>query len=152
MRVLYDEIMNSSIAENIRKHGWQFQYVFDENEELPSFAYSIGFEESYSHPEIMIFGLSKDVMHSLLSNLATDIKSGIVFQPNEKVKEVLSGNFEVMFKRMKTEFQSEYAGTAKDYYQKPFEVLVMLWPDKNNVLPCEQDCQLTVQAEAVKIV
>lgn len=144
--------MNFKIAENIKKHGWQFQYVFDENESLPSFAYSIGFEESFSHPEIMIFGLSKDVMHSLLSNLVTDIKSGIFFLPNEKVKGVLNGNFEVMFKKMKPEFLSEYAGTARDYYQKPFEVLVMLWPDKNNVLPFEQSCQLTVQAEALQIV
>ncbi|NVK57904.1 MAG: DUF4262 domain-containing protein [Alteromonadaceae bacterium] len=144
--------MNSKISKNIKTHGWQFQYVFDENEKLPSFAYSIGFEESYSHPEIMIFGLSKDVMHSLLSNLASDIKNGVSFRSNEKVKDILNGNFEVMFKRMKPEFLSEYAGAAKDYYQKPFEVLVMLWPDKNNVLPCEQDCQLTVQGEAVKVV
>lgn len=62
-----------SIEENIKKHGWQYQFVFDAGKN-PDFSYTIGLEESFSHPEIMIFGLKRDQMHSVLSDLVIDIK------------------------------------------------------------------------------
>ncbi len=65
-----------SIRENIQKHGWQCQYVFDANGEKEEFSYSIGFEESFDHPEIMIFGLERETMHSILSDIASDLKEG----------------------------------------------------------------------------
>ncbi len=141
-----------SIKNNIEKHGWQFQYVFDENGEKAEFSYSIGFEESFGHPEIMIFGLKRETMHTLLSNLAYDLKNGATFQPNVKTKGVLSGEFEAVFKPLKDSQLSNYAGVAARYYEKPFRVLVMLWPDKNNIQPTEKSCELTVQAEALDLV
>jgi len=136
------------LKNNIEQHGWQCQYVFDKNE----FSYSIGFEESFNHPEIMIFGLNKDTMHALLSDIADEIKQGRVFEPNTKTGDILSGDYEVIFKPLKADMYSEYAGIATRYYNKPFRVLVMFWPDKNNVLPTEPNCELTVQNEALQIV
>ena len=141
-----------SIQENIEKYGWQYQYVFDENEENPSFSYTIGLEESYSHPEIMIFGLKREQMHNILSDLVRDIKEGRKFEPDVKTGDVVSGNFEVIFKPLKQELFSEYVGIAVDYYKKSFRAYVMLWPDKHNILPTETGCELTVQNEALKIV
>jgi len=141
-----------SIAENIRKHGWQFQFVFDENGESEDFGYSIGFEESFGHPEIMIFGLPRETMHAILGDLAQDIRSGNMIAPGEKVPGVLSGDFEVMFKPIRQEFLPDYAGTATRYYEDGIRVYVMFWPDKNNVLPTEEHCEVTVQNEALGIV
>ena len=41
---------------------------------------------------------------------------------------------------------------ALDYYDREIPIWVLFWPDKNNVLPLENDCELTVQAEAVSVV
>ena len=141
-----------SIEENIKTHGWQFNYVFDHKGEKQNFSYSIGLEESFSHPEIMIFGLKKDVMHSILTDVVNDIKKGHVFLPNNKTAGLLSGDYDVIFKPIKEKYIPEYAGTAASYYEKPFRIYVMLWPDNNNVLPTEDDCELTVQNEALQIV
>ena len=141
-----------SIVENIKKHGWHFQFVFDENGENEDFAYSIGFEESFGHPEIMIFGLPRETMHAILSDLADEIRSGKKIVPNERRSGVLSGNFEVMFKPIRKEFLLEYAGRATDYYKDKIRVYVMFWPDKNNILPTEEHCEVTVQDEALGIV
>ncbi|MBJ2128273.1 DUF4262 domain-containing protein [Alteromonas sp. IB21] len=140
------------ITDNIEKYGWQFQYVFDADGDRPSFAYTIGLFESYSHPEIMVFGLKKDVMHTLLSNIAADIKNGATFNCDTKFSGLLSDNFETMFKEMRSEWKSEYAGIALDYYDKEIPIWVLFWPDKNNVLPLENDCELTVQEEAISVV
>jgi hypothetical protein len=147
-----EKYLKMNIEENIKKHGWQFQYVFDEKGQKEDFGYSIGFEESYKHPEIMIFGLKRETMHALLSDLASDIKAGRVFEPNNKIGNIVDNDYEVIFKPLKESMYQEYAGTAERYYQKPFRVYVMFWPDKNNVLPTEIDCKLTVQNEALKIV
>ncbi|ABD81607.1 DUF4262 domain-containing protein [Saccharophagus degradans] len=143
---------NESLIENIKKHGWQCQYVFDANGEKEDFSYSIGFEESFDHPEIMIFGLKRETMHSILSGIASDIKEGRKFEEGVRTGNVLSGEFEVIFKSVNEEFLPEYAGIATSFYNKPFRMMVMFWPDKSNILPTEVGCKLTVQNEALKIV
>lgn len=126
--------------------------MFDEKGEKPSFSYTIGLEESFSHPEVMIFGLKREQMHAILSDIVNDIKSGRAFEANIKTGNVLAGHFDVLFKPLKSEFLSEYAGIAERYYNRPFRVYVMLWPDKHNILPTEPGCELTVQNEALEIV
>jgi hypothetical protein len=143
---------STSIKEHIQKYGWRFQYVFDAEGEKEDFAYTIGLEESFGHPEIMIFGLERDTMHSLLQEVVNAVRGGSVFKPGQRYAEILSGDYDVMFKPLKGSAYPEYAGMATDYYERPFQIYVMLWPDKNNVLPTESGCQLTVQDEALKIV
>ncbi len=136
----------------ILKFGWQFQWVFDSNNELESFCYSIGFEESYNHPEIVIFGLARETSKIILSELATEVKNGKVFTPNQRNSDVLSGGLEVMFKEIKPSTFSEYLGIAKGFYKRPFKAYVMLWPDKSNILSIESGCSLTSQSEVVQII
>lgn len=143
---------NESIKQNIQKYGWQFQYVFDADGEKEEFSYSIGFEESFGHPEIMILGLNRDTMHSILSDIASDIRGGQKFKEGVRTSNVLSGEFDVLFKSVREDLLPEYAGIATRYYQGPFRLLVMFWPDKSNVLPTEAGCSITVQNEALQIV
>jgi hypothetical protein len=100
----------------------------------------------------MIFGLSKEVMHTLLSNIAYDLKEGKKFHVDKKIEGILNGGLSVMFKQMQESALPEYAGIALDYYGKSVPMLVLLWPDKNNILPTEVGCDLTVQDEAVNVV
>lgn len=143
---------NEKVKENIDKYGWQYQFVFDPDGEKPDFAYSIGFEESYNHPEIMIFGLKRETMHIILGDIAEEIKNGKFFETNKKIGDVISGDYEVIFKPLIESLHSKYAGAATYYYKKPIRIYVMFWPDKNNILPTESNCELTTQDEALKIV
>lgn len=152
MSSLKNTKQHKKISKNIKEHGWQFQFVFDENNEKVDFAYSIGFEETFSHPEIMIFGLKKETMHTILADIAYELKGGAKFIPNNRIPDVISGELDVMFKPLKNEFNAEFTGIASEYYDKPFRVLVMLWPDRNNVLPNEENCELTVQNEALQVI
>lgn len=142
----------STIKEHIQRYGWRFQYVFDADGVKEDFAYTIGLDESFNHPEVMIFGLKRETMHALLQEIAEAVKGGKAFQPGERYADIVSHGYEVMFKPLKKEFLPEYAGIASDYYNREFRMYVMLWPDKRNILPTEPNCQLTVQDEALKIV
>ena len=68
------------------------------------------------------------------------------------MKDVISGDFEVMFKPVQQKAFSEYLGTAVNYYNKPFRAWVMFWPDKSNILPFEESCEVSIQDEALNII
>lgn len=143
---------SSKIKNNIDEYGWHFLFVFDPNGEHVDFSYTIGLEESFDHPEIVIFGLKKDSAHGILSAIVDDIKSGVVMEPNKRLPNVIGGDFEVLFKPIVGSAYEDYLGTAVRYYGKPFRAQVMFWPDKNNKLPQDEGCEVTIQDEALQIV
>ena len=143
---------HNNIQEHINKYGWHCLYVFDPDGEKVEFTYSIGFEETFKHPEIMIFGLKKETAHGILDDIANDLNNGIKYELDKRLSNVIGGDFEVMFKEVNENAFSEYLGSAVDYYQKPFKAWVLFWPDKSNLLPFDNNCELTVQNEAIEIV
>ena len=140
------------IKQHIKEFGWHFLFVFDPEGESVDFAYSIGFEETYNQPEVIIFGLKKDTAHAILSDIALDLKNGTILKQEQKLSEVIGGGLEIMFKPVNKSAFSKYLGTAVNYYNKPFRASVMFWPDTSNILPTEQNCELTVQNEALAII
>jgi hypothetical protein len=140
------------IQKNIEEFGWHFLFIFDQDQLHPVFAYSVGFEASYGHPEIVIFGLPKNTAHAILSDIAKSISEGESFEPNRKYSGVLDGEYEALFKPIAEDNYSQYLGTAVEFYCRPFRALVMFWPDSSNVLPTEPGCTATNQNEALRIV
>lgn len=57
------------LKSDIEKYGWHVLSVF--GNDLPNFAYSIGFTETLNHPEIVISGLNTDLMHELLNDIGS---------------------------------------------------------------------------------
>ncbi len=140
------------IKSNLKSYGWHCCNAFDPEGINSNFSYSIGFESTFNHPEIIIFGLEADVSHQILSDLAIDIQNGVTFEIDAKLKNVIGGDYEVMFKEVKAEHFSNYLGQAVDHYNKPFRAWALLWPDKNNTLPIEDNCLIDDQNEALKII
>lgn len=144
---------NATVREHIKQYGWHCLNVWPRvgDEEHTAFSYTIGFTESYEHPEIMIFGLG-DKAHGILNQCATLIKKGTRFIEGEPNGDVLSGDFKVLFKPVRKDCFGEYLGTALRYYgERPFEALVLFWPNKEHQFPWETP-EPGVQAEALHVV
>lgn len=140
------------VKKNIDRYGWSTLYVHDKQQNREDFMYSIGFEQAYAHPEVMIFGLRKEIMHTILSDLAKSISEGFRVKFDVREQGVIGNGLDVLFKEVKPEYFDGYLGTAKRHYQKPFRACVMFWPDKENVLPVDPGCSLVKQREALDIV
>lgn len=65
----------TQIEQNIDQYGLQV-IMLDATPYLPSFAYSIGLFEKYLHPEIICFGLSNEIGHTIINDVADFIKEG----------------------------------------------------------------------------
>jgi hypothetical protein len=144
---------NDKVANDIRDYGWHCLHVAPRaGEEGASFSYTIGLVSSYDHPELMIFGLGREKSHQILCECVEMIKSGKQFPINERVSDVLAGDFDVMFKPIRKDCFGEYLGTAARHYgHKDFGAYVLFWPDKENQFVW-QSSELPSQSEALHVV
>ena len=133
--------MNDSeqkVHDDIKKHGCHVMGVF-EDEEYPSFSYSIGMEESVSSPEIIVVGLKHSLAQSIINNYHSRIKNGEVFGVGKKYPGFLGG-FEVCFIEISNENREELLCWADWYYErKPFRALQMVYPNTSGVWPWEEE-------------
>ncbi|WP_309603405.1 DUF4262 domain-containing protein [Sphingomonas sp.] len=62
-----DSEFEAKIIANVDQHGCSINVVSDPDGDDPAFAYSIGFPTSVSQPEVIVFGLSSDLMQSMIN-------------------------------------------------------------------------------------
>ena len=74
------------VRDNVDKHGWFGTSVFDPDGKNPSFSYSVGFTKTLTAPDFIIFGLSRELMHSMLWSLFDQKASTWILQANEMAK------------------------------------------------------------------
>ena len=127
---------NQRISDNIREYGWHCLHVSPTKQGQDKFSYSIGFGESYGAPEVLIFGLERERAHALLNECAELLKCGHTILPDVEDANVLTGDYKVVFKPVRSDSFGEYLGTALRYYQgKPFSAVVMFLPDRQHRFP-----------------
>lgn len=73
---------------NITKFGLQVIMVTSTNYS-PSFAYSIGLTKSFSHPEIICFGLSNNLAHEIINDVAEIVKKGEIIESGKFILKFL---------------------------------------------------------------
>lgn len=76
---------------NIEKIGLQVIMVSSANYS-PSFSYSIGLTKTYNHPEIICFGLSNQLGHEIINDVAEIIKKGENIDVGKIYSEIFSNS------------------------------------------------------------
>ncbi|MBC8143777.1 MAG: DUF4262 domain-containing protein [Armatimonadetes bacterium] len=128
----YDRI----VIENINRYDWHVVIV-PEDDEGVGFAYTVGLTYRFAHAEIIIFGLSNEVMHSILNVVGTDIKNGKRFVANTQVGGIVEG-YDCAFAPVNQTQHNEYLGYCVWLYKKSgFDVLQCFWTDKAGRFPWE---------------
>ena len=127
--------------ERTKSHIEQFGLsvlVVQSTEYLPSFAYSVGLQETYNHPEIILFGLKPEIMHIIINDVADLIKNGDRMEAGNEYVNIFKDNrayFLVVEKRN----IGDYFGVAIDYYgNSDFRALQLIWTDRIDKFPWEE--------------
>ncbi|HTZ17502.1 MAG TPA: DUF4262 domain-containing protein [Dissulfurispiraceae bacterium] len=122
-------------------NGFGILYSFADS---PSFAYTAGIEESWHHPEIIVFGLDYESSTRLITEAVELIKTGTFF-PNQ-IAYYTIGDVKVRFVEVAAGVALQYlCETAAYYGEKKFRVLQMLWPDGQGRFPFEPECSVEVK-------
>ena len=126
------------IIDDIQQYGWHVIKV-TEDDLGPGFGYSVGFFETFAHPEVLIIGLKLDLIHSLINKIGKELRLGKTFNSDTFSENVLD-NFKFYFTWVDKKFYDEYVGQAQWYYSnKDFPLLQCLYPTTKGIYPWENE-------------
>jgi hypothetical protein len=126
------------ILDNIEKYGCHLVLIEPDNY-LPGFVYSIGLYKNFGHPEIICFGLKTEVMGAILNHACDLIKDGEALGGGKPYPGFLQ-DYEIQFLPVDKEYYPDYLGYVGWFYASfDFPVLQLVWPDKHQKFPWEQE-------------
>ena len=122
---------------NITKFGLQVIMVTSTNYS-PSFAYSIGLTKSYNHPEIICFGLSNNLAHEIINDVAEIVKKGEIIESGKIYSEIFKDS-RATFLEVDKKNIPDYFGAGLNYYgNEKFNAFQLIWTDRNDKFPWEE--------------
>jgi hypothetical protein len=109
------------------------------------FSYSVGFEESLGHPEIVMIGLPEELAHQLINDIYDGIRNrSVAIPPQGGPVEKVVQKFDVLARPVPEEYARNIARGAFDRsYPKPVRLLQICIPDQNGNLPDNPKCDKT---------
>ena len=134
-------------VDDVAKYGWHGVHVPTDNEG-PGFSFSVGFWETLSAPELILFGLDRPIMHDVLWGVFRAMKNGRVPAEGAKWPDILDG-FDCVFRAVHPSQVREYLGMAIWYkrFRKrsdDLSAIQLFWPDQQGQFPWDAGCNAKV--------
>ncbi len=137
------------VIDDVRAYGWHGVWVA-EDEEGPGFNYSVGLLESLEHPELILFGLKREVMHDIMWEMVRSIQAGRRFEQPGLYDGIIEG-LACAVRPVHATQQRLYLGYALWYLrwrggQRELQAVQVFWPGKDGRFPWEPGCAAVVAA------
>lgn len=139
------------ILDNVREYGCHVTFVFDPDQEEPDFAYSVGFPETVGQPEVIIFGLPREVMHFVVNEVRRQCESGLELQDWTEIGDLLEGHACVVRRIPSQNIKREYFNSALWYHHERTgdvleDAVQIVWPSAvSGLFPWEEGCHEDVR-------
>ena len=122
-----------AILDNVEQFGCQVTSVFTPDGVGPGFSYSIGFKKTVQQPEVIIFGLSSELMHSMINNLLEQCRQGLILNDGVSIDGLLSGFQCIARKVHPNQIETEYFNSSMWYHKRAFgselvDAVQIVWP------------------------
>lgn len=129
--------IEAGIKKIVNEYGW-YVAIFETTAYLPSFAYTIGLWKNFKHPELIVFGLTNDTLHSILNVSGDLVKKEKVILANSENADILENN-KVFILEVNPENLSDYFGYGIDFYKGQFPAYQIVWADRKQKFPWEEN-------------
>jgi hypothetical protein len=125
----------------IETNGWALEAVPPDAESTPptpSYAYTIGLPADVGFAEVAVFGLSPAAAKGLLELVADACRGGTEIPLGVELVGLLDNELRCMFAPIDLGPWGPYFATAVQWYRgEPFEMVQLLYPDRNGFMPYE---------------
>lgn len=129
-----EDASERKLISDVKKFGWSCVGIAPEGKSGP-FAFTVGLEQTYGHPELAIFGLSREVAHHIFANAVHLIKKGRKFAAGTTTGELLE-RFDCEMVEVPKAAYREYFGFANWFYEGDgYRMAQIAWPDKGGLFP-----------------
>ena len=125
---------DQKVLDDVEKHGWHVVKVLPEGD-FPGFAYTVGLFKTFTHPEVLIYGISGDRAHRILNDLGDAIRAGHRFNAGQTDDTLLEG-YSCTFRTIPPAQFREHLGFASWFYEgNEFPALQLVYPDRQGRWP-----------------
>jgi hypothetical protein len=127
------------IAWVVETQGWCAEPVAPvEDPPTPGYTYSIGFEDSFGYPDLVIFGLAPVASRGLLEMVATHLEAGGEIPVGVFVGLLDNDLPAAVLPIQMPDHADLFAGAQAFYDRDDFRIRQFIWPDKQGKLPWDQ--------------
>jgi hypothetical protein len=122
-----DEVLQR-VRADIAHYGWHVGKI-PGDDRAPAWAFTIGLEASFQHPEVVVFGLDLETAHRLLNQVGLLVKQRGGFKDGERAAGVLERHT-VVFRRVAPRWNPVFLGNVAWFYEnEAVPALQCFWPD-----------------------
>ena len=133
----HDAEAEQKIISDVEQYGFHIAQ-FHGDGYSPSFAYTIGLFKTYGYPELICFGLSLDLLHSVLWSGKELLDKQPMPDQNIGYPDFL-GDYDVRFLTVDKNRYKDYFGYGYWFNGSwNFPALQIVWPDKQSLFPWEE--------------
>lgn len=126
------------VAADVREHGCHVVSVFDPEERLPTFSYSIGIKQSAGAPDAIVIGVQPKLGHWLVNEYCRRVRAGAVFLRGTKYEGFLVG-FSVFVEPARQALHQEYTLGCKRFYKAAeYSVVQIIYPTTKGAWPWQK--------------
>lgn len=129
-------INSNQTKEHIERYGLSVVKIEATNY-LPSFVYSVGLMETLNHPEIICFGLSTQLMHQIVNDVAELIKVEGTLSLDKEYGNIFSDSRAKFLEVDKRNIEDYFGAAIKYYNTTEINGFQLVWTDRNNKFPWE---------------
>lgn len=135
------------VLTDIRREGFHIVGVFSQqDEEGPSWAFSIGLFYSFRHPEVIVCGLSLKTCMKVISIIGTQVKAGARYEVDGMYDDLLEAPYRCTFRQVNPTQYREHVGYALWFYDPDrFPLLQCFWTDEQSRFPWDDGCEAHVR-------
>ncbi len=133
---------DEKVLADVAEYGWHVVKVL-EKDETPGWAFSIGLYRNFNHPEVVVFGLDGDLMHSVINSIGDEIRAGKIFAVDGEYPDLIEA-YSCTFKQVSPRWYHDFLGYANWFYKSQnYPALQCIWPDRNSRYPWEPEFNLS---------
>jgi Domain of unknown function (DUF4262) len=125
----------------IETNGWALEVIPPKAEAqppVPGAAHTLGFPAAFAFPEVILVGLTPSAAHGIAELVADCLRGGTEIPLGVEVVGLLDGELRCAFVEARPLECGFGLDTATAWYRgDDFDVVQMLWPDRNGFLPYE---------------
>ncbi len=122
------------VIRDVNTIGWHAAIVEPANAHY-GWAFSVGFAQTFHHPEIAVFGLPNDVLRALLDTIGRTLRAGRSYAEGQE-DDLLVLPYRCVFRGIDDSWRDRMLPDAAWFYgARPFSALQLVWPDRAHRFP-----------------
>lgn len=130
--------IDSRVRADIARFGWHLVLIPPDHG-ASGWVHTIGLEQRFGHPELLVFGNDLAILAPLLNALGERVRGGVKFSAGSEIEGVLQG-LPIAFRAIVPKWIQPFLGNAAWHYQRErVAALQCFWPDASGRFPWQPE-------------